>query len=102
VPFWPGGLEEVIPDLTDLASNKRIKGMRTVAPGLSRGLRLPGEEPEEPLLDELEELDEEARDQDGDVNDTVCWTFVVFSYHFGLTIIRSDHCIYQMEKLTER
>lgn len=40
VPFWPGGLD----DLSDSSNSKTVsKGLRTVPPGFSRGLRLPGE-----------------------------------------------------------
>lgn len=42
MPFWPGGLEDVLAD--DLEGKKSesgdAKGLRTVAPGFSRGLRL--------------------------------------------------------------
>jgi antiviral helicase SKI2 len=43
VPFWPGGLDKALgldEDAVDLGS---INGLQTVAPGLSRGLRLPGD-----------------------------------------------------------
>ena len=41
VPFWPGGLD----DLSANPSNVKTvsKGLLTVPPGFSRGLRLPGE-----------------------------------------------------------
>ncbi|THV06548.1 ATP-dependent RNA helicase [Dendrothele bispora CBS 962.96] len=48
VPFWPGGLDDV---LTDPALSFNLdtgrKGLRTVPPGFSRGLRLPGEDSED-------------------------------------------------------
>jgi hypothetical protein len=58
VPFWPGGLEA-------LASAERgvdamisgEKGLRTVAPGLSRGLRLPGEVADEDVFDAVDDLE---------------------------------------------
>jgi antiviral helicase SKI2 len=41
VPFWPGGLDDLS---AGLSNSKPInKGLRTVPPGFSRGLRLPGE-----------------------------------------------------------
>jgi hypothetical protein len=43
VPFWPGGLEDVGAISAVPAGLAVEKGLRTVAPGLSRGLRLPGE-----------------------------------------------------------
>jgi antiviral helicase SKI2 len=41
VPFWPGGLDNLS---TDPSNSKSVsKGLRTVPPGFSRGLRLPDE-----------------------------------------------------------
>lgn len=51
VPFWPGGLDKALgldEDAVDLGS---INGLQTVAPGLSRGLRLPGDVGDSDLLD---------------------------------------------------
>ncbi|KAL0576871.1 Antiviral helicase ski2 [Marasmius crinis-equi] len=61
VPFWPGGLDDVSTDpafsLDSTLSGKR--GLRTVPPGFSRGLRLPGDDAEEDeLINELDELRE--------------------------------------------
>ncbi|KAH8119970.1 antiviral helicase [Phellopilus nigrolimitatus] len=42
VPFWPGGLDEVLNPQG--ASISDAKGLRTIPPGLSRGLRLGGED----------------------------------------------------------
>jgi antiviral helicase SKI2 len=53
VPFWPGGLEDPLVQNGDLSV---AKGLRTVAPGLSRGLRLPGESVDDDELMALEEL----------------------------------------------
>ena len=41
VPFWPGGLDDLSAD--PLNSKSFSKGLRTVPPGFSRGLRLSGE-----------------------------------------------------------
>ncbi|KAI5124130.1 hypothetical protein M0805_000941 [Coniferiporia weirii] len=38
VPFWPGGLDEVLLPQSD-ASDAHTKGLRTIPPGFSRGLR---------------------------------------------------------------
>ncbi|KAL1661387.1 NUC185 domain-containing protein [Schizophyllum commune] len=55
VPFWPGGLEDaVISRGTGDITEEEKKQLRTVAPGLSRGLRLPGDPEEEETLQELE------------------------------------------------
>jgi antiviral helicase SKI2 len=48
VPFWPGGLDDVLfDDGNESAINDNKKGLRTVPPGLSRGLCLPGDEAED-------------------------------------------------------
>ena len=64
VPFWPGGLEALLPEFEDADEVEELKGLRTVAPGLSRGLRLPGDEAEEDAtLQELEGLQHDALQQ---------------------------------------
>ncbi|KJA28622.1 hypothetical protein HYPSUDRAFT_129128 [Hypholoma sublateritium FD-334 SS-4] len=75
VPFWPGGFNDEVIESTSLASDS--KGFRTVAPGLPRGLRLPGDPVEEEelvaiegkdseILDEGEEQTNTKDEQDGD------------------------------------
>jgi len=60
VPFWPGGLDDVLSDpalSSDL--NTERKGLRTIPPGFQRGLRFPGEEVEDAdvlALDDIHEL----------------------------------------------
>ena len=59
VPFWPGGMDDIHKDgisIHDL--DETAKGLKTIAPGLSRGLRLPGDETEsgEDLLSELQSV----------------------------------------------
>ncbi|KAG6811569.1 hypothetical protein H0H92_006818 [Tricholoma furcatifolium] len=56
VPFWPGGLED--PLVTSPVDGRGAKGLRTIAPGLSRGLRLPGDEVEDKDLIALDDLEE--------------------------------------------
>ena len=52
VPFLPGGLDEVLVDaLADLAPDHSTRGLRTIAPGLDRGLRLPGDEIPEAVVE---------------------------------------------------
>lgn len=56
VPFWPGGLEDVAAESKAIDSlSENSKGLRKVAPGLTRGLRLPEDDTEE-ALDDLEDL----------------------------------------------
>ncbi|KAF7302620.1 ATP-dependent RNA helicase [Mycena chlorophos] len=47
VPFWPGGLEDVVVAETTASSSK---GLKTIPPGFTRGLMLP-DEVDESLLD---------------------------------------------------
>jgi antiviral helicase SKI2 len=48
VPFWPGGLDEILKESPGGETNGVPgRGPRNVPPGLSRGLRLPGEEAED-------------------------------------------------------
>ncbi|KAF7970863.1 hypothetical protein HWV62_22674 [Athelia sp. TMB] len=54
VPFWPGGLDDVIVDSEN--SDKATKGLRTVPPGFARGLRLPGDEADDHTLADLDEI----------------------------------------------
>ncbi|KAH9950987.1 antiviral helicase, partial [Amylocystis lapponica] len=55
VPFWPGGLDNVLKE-TDVVNDlhEGSIGLKTVAPGLSRGLRLSGDEAEELALADFE------------------------------------------------
>lgn len=56
VPFQPGGLDEVLRSSTQTGiSEESVKGLRTIPPGFSRGLRLAGEEPEDEALTALGE-----------------------------------------------
>ncbi|KAG6911376.1 hypothetical protein DXG01_001047 [Tephrocybe rancida] len=58
VPFWPGGLEDPLVKSDDSSSeDKGARGLRTIPPGLSRGLRLPGEEIEDEDLIALNDLE---------------------------------------------
>jgi antiviral helicase SKI2 len=56
IPFWPGGLDDVVVDSKDENNqNKTSKGMRTVPPGFTRGLHFAGEEDEDDTLIALTE-----------------------------------------------
>lgn len=73
VPFWPGGLESLAGVTEDVVEKSgQVKGLRTVAPGLSRGLRLPGEIEDPDVVDELDAL--EQRDFNEDVEARICFT----------------------------
>lgn len=68
VPFWPGGLESLAGVTEDVAEKSgQVKGLRTVAPGLSRGLRLPGEAEDLDMVDELDALTQREFKEDIEV-----------------------------------
>lgn len=56
IPFQPGGLDEVLLSSTQTGiSEESVKGLKTIPPGFSRGLRLAGEESEDEVLTALGE-----------------------------------------------
>lgn len=56
VPFKPGGLDDVLlSSIQPGFSEEPVKGLRSIPPGFSRGLRRPGEELEDESLATLEE-----------------------------------------------
>lgn len=91
VPFWPGGLEEAATDVPNLeGAVTGGKGLRTIAPGLSRGLRLPGEEAEDDMVEMLDgfQVSEKAHEVAGS------WNRISY-YHRN-----HAHCIFsRMENL---
>ncbi|KLO05470.1 translation repressor [Schizopora paradoxa] len=61
VPFWPGGLDEVLlPEENSGSSSSSRRGLRTIAPGLSRGLHVRGDDvnDREDFVDSLDADDE--------------------------------------------
>ncbi|KAH8099717.1 antiviral helicase [Cristinia sonorae] len=51
VPFWPGGMDDVLKESVAVVDlEETSKGLLRIPPGLSRGLRFPGDEDEEELL----------------------------------------------------
>ncbi|KAG6846093.1 hypothetical protein H0H87_006457 [Tephrocybe sp. NHM501043] len=72
VPFWPGGLEDplVKPDHGS-PGEKAVKGLRTIAPGLSRGLRLPGDVMEDENLMALDDLEGLRPQEDALIEETI-------------------------------
>ncbi|SJL06398.1 related to SKI2-antiviral protein and putative helicase [Armillaria ostoyae] len=71
VPFWPGGLDVLLDPDASLDLDTRKKGLRTVPPGFSRGLRLPGEELDDDALLALDELTptKPSTDEDSTLSD---------------------------------
>ena len=62
VPFWPGGLDEVLLTSSSGISN-RSKGLRTVPPGFSRGLRIGDGNFEDEDISALDSMGTEKSDQ---------------------------------------
>ena len=72
MPFWPGGLEDASSGIPDELEDELLaegKGIRTIPPGFTRGLRLPGEEEEEDEggLDGLDRIQKHLAAGQGDV-----------------------------------
>lgn len=65
VPFWPGGLDGILKAPEELYDLHEDGGrLRTVAPGLSRGLRLSGDDSEDAALADLGRISDESRRKD--------------------------------------
>ena len=75
VPFWPGGLEDAssgIPEELEDGLVAERKGIRTIPPGFTRGLRLPGEEEDETWLEGLDMIPKHSGVGQGDAVSAVC------------------------------
>lgn len=55
VPFWPGGLDEALGLDEEAAHRKGANELQSIPPGFARGLRIPGEEIDPDLLDDLQQ-----------------------------------------------
>jgi antiviral helicase SKI2 len=69
-PFWPGGLDSLVANPNDIGTKDGItvtKGLRTIPPGLKRGLRLSAEKNRDPTSSELHDLDEYANEAESPV-----------------------------------
>lgn len=55
-PFWPGGLDAIVTK-SDEGSSSKAKGLRTVPPGLQRGLRLSTDQDRDSTFSEQYDLD---------------------------------------------
>ncbi|KAK7686619.1 hypothetical protein QCA50_010219 [Cerrena zonata] len=54
VPFWPGGMDDVAKESASVIDlNDESQGLKSIPPGFSRGLRLPGDEAESHILSTL-------------------------------------------------
>ena len=90
VPFWPGGLEDPssgLPD--DLEDELEVegKGIRTIPPGFTRGLRLPGEGEDETGLDGLGSIQKRLAVGRGDAVSMPSQNRACLSYGFHLAIV---------------
>ena len=59
MPFWPGGLEDPSSGIPDELEDELLagrEGIRTIPPGFTRGLRLPGEGEDDAGLDGLDRI----------------------------------------------
>jgi antiviral helicase SKI2 len=56
-PFWPGGLDSMVAKPSDKDSVSGTRGLRTIPPGLKRGLRLSAEKNRDSTSSELHDLD---------------------------------------------
>lgn len=61
MPFWPGGFDDAVIEIATPGSDN--KDFRTVAPGLPRGLRLPGDPIEDEELVAIDGADTEIFDE---------------------------------------
>ena len=93
VPFWPGGLDEVLLPEEKSGSSSSRRGLRTIAPGLSRGLHVRGDDvnDREDFVDSLD-ADDKINLNRTESNEEV----VRFSLHFvsgevilGFPLLRS-------------
>lgn len=90
VPFWPGGLEDPssgLPDDLEDELEAEGKGIRTIPPGFTRGLRLPGEGGDETGLDEFGSIQKRLAVGRGDIVSTPSQNSACSSYGFHLAII---------------
>ncbi|KAH8835681.1 antiviral helicase [Flagelloscypha sp. PMI_526] len=65
VPFWPGGLDDLESDLALVAedADRESGKLRSIPPGFSRGLRLPGDPELDEELEILEQLSQKPHPQ---------------------------------------
>ncbi|KAG2156698.1 ATP-dependent RNA helicase, partial [Suillus bovinus] len=78
-PFKPGGLDDVILAATQTTAVP-IKGLRTVPPGFSRGLRLSGDDKEDEMLTSLDDTADHNEDK----------VYLSFSHHIDESRMLDD------------
>ncbi|KAF9075050.1 antiviral helicase [Rhodocollybia butyracea] len=66
VPFWPGGLDALADPALSVDVDGKEKGLRKIPPGFTRGLHLPGDEPEADDLLALEGPRATTSQEDGE------------------------------------
>ncbi len=77
VPFWPGGLDDIAKDASALKDlDETSKGLKSIPPGFTRGLRLPGD-PDEGDDELLQGIDTGAQELEI-VNSTVQKLLCIF------------------------
>ncbi|KAH7922845.1 ATP-dependent RNA helicase [Leucogyrophana mollusca] len=69
VPFLPGGLDDVLLAPGVGNSKEPIKGLRSIPPGFTRGLRLPGDEPEDEVFAALDGYSQAGGSLEDDLRD---------------------------------
>jgi antiviral helicase SKI2 len=73
-PFWPGGLDSLVAKPNDTGAKDGVtvtKGLRTIPPGLKRGLRMSAEKNRDPTSSELHDLDEREVEAESPVNNSL-------------------------------
>jgi antiviral helicase SKI2 len=73
-PFWPGGLDSLVakPNCTSAKDGVTVtKGLRTIPPGLKRGLRLSSEKNRDPNSSELHDLGEYENEAESPVTNAL-------------------------------
>lgn len=84
MPFWPGGFDDIdaVPSDSKILS-KEAKRLRSIPPGFSRGLRLPGDPVEDEELIAIDQEETEVLDETVDM----VYHILYFEGYVLLTIV---------------